>query len=147
MGNIYGIANPLATPAVYVNTADQTLTAGTEVTIITTGALTALNPGTYVPMIWLYANILMGASLPSALQFAFKLGSGSDVDTQVVDVADATASKGWQYAVPLIGVPSATAWIGSGSTINITATATTNAATFKYATSRALVLLLRVDDA
>jgi hypothetical protein len=149
MGNLYGVASPLALPAIYtaVGGADVTCTAGSEITVITTGAITALGPGDYYPLIWLYANIAFGGTLPSALTFAFKLGAGSDVDTQAVDLTDCTVSKSWQFAIPLIGANSGSAWIGSGSTINITALSVTQACTFKFATSRAIVALLRGPDA
>lgn len=147
MGNLYGTANPLALPAVYTNGSDVTLTAGSEITIITTGALAALGPGDYYPMIWLYADIAFGATVSTALTFAFKIGAGSDVDSQAVDLTDVTASKSFQFAIPLIGANSGTAWIGAGSTINITALAATTAATFAHLFSRAIVALFRGPDA
>jgi len=149
MGNIYGVANPLALPAVYnsVGGADVTLTAGSEVTIITTGAIAGLGPGDYYPFIWLLAAVLMGGTAPTALQFAFKLGAGSDVDTFVVAPATLIASATVLYAIPLVGVNSSTNWIGAGSTINITAKASTTAATLKNVGSRAIVALFRGPDA
>lgn len=147
MGNVYGIASPMALPAVYTAGADVTLTAGAETTMITTGAISAPGPGDLYPMIWLCVAILFGATAPTALTFAFKLGSGSDVDSLAVAVASMVANATTYYYIPLIGVNSGTAWIGAGSTINITGLAVTTAATFKFAGSRALVALFRGPDA
>lgn len=148
MGNVYGVANAVPIPAIYATVAgaDVTLTAGSEITIITSGALTALTPGDYYPFIWLCAAVAFGGSAPSALQFAFKIGAGSDVDTLVVAPATLVVSTTVYYCLPLIGAVSASAWTGSGSTINITGKATTNAATVKFVGSRAIVQLLRGDD-
>jgi hypothetical protein len=148
-GNVYGIAAPATLPAIYgaVGAADVTLTAGAEVTAITTGAITAANPGDYYPLIWLWLTILFGATAPTALQFAFKLGAGSDVDTFVIEPGLLTNLGEIQVGVPLIGANSATAWQGSGSTINITGKATTTACTVKAVGSRAIVALMRGPDA
>lgn len=147
MGNVYGIASPAVIPAVYTAGSDVTLTAGTETTILTTGAITANAPGDYFPLIWLAVAILFGATAPTALTFAFKLGSGSDVDSQAVAVASMVANATTYYYIPLIGANSGSAWVGSGSTINITGLAATTAATFKFAGSRAIVALMRGPDA
>lgn len=147
MGNVYGIATPLALPAIYTAGADVTLTAGSEITIFTTGAISASGPGDFYPMIWAAVAILFGATAPTGLQFAFKLGSGSDVDIFAVAAASMVANATTYYGFPLIGANSGTAWIGAGQTINITATAFTTAATFKFSGSRAIVALFRGPDA
>jgi len=136
-------------PAIYTTVAgaDVTLTAGSEITVITTGALVANNPGDYYPMIWLWLTIVLGAAAPSALQLAFKLGSGSDVDTFVIEPGLLVNLAELTIGVTLIGANSATAWQGSGSTINITGKATTQAATAKFVGSRAIVALMRGPDA
>lgn len=145
---IWGIADPTPAALVYgtASAADVTLTAGTEVTIITTGALAALNPGPYYPIIWLLVAVLFGGTASTALQFAFLLGSGSDVDTYVVPPALLVNSATIALGIPLVGVNSAGAWIGSGSTINITGKATTTACTVKGVGTRALVQLMRGPD-
>lgn len=144
----YGVANPLPIAAVYatVSGADVTCNAGTETTIVTTGALTALNAGPYYPLIWLAVTVVQGGTKPSALVYAFKLGSGSDVDTFTVEPGQLSNSGELFHCFPLIGANSATAWIGSGSTINITANATAQAVTVKNVGTRALVQLVRGPD-
>lgn len=149
MGNIYGVANPLPVAASYgcVGAADVTLTAGAEITFITTGAIAALGPGDYFPVIWGNLTCYLGATAPSAMVLAFKLGAGSDVATYTVDPGLLVNSAKIQVNFGFIGANSGTAWIGSGSTINITANCTGQAATAKNVGSFAIVELIRGPDA
>ncbi|SRR5579884_1068332 len=149
MGNIYGVANPQPIAAAYgtASSADVTLTAGSEITVITTGAIVAPSPGFWYPMIWLSWTVVLGATASTALVFAFKLGSGADVDTFTIEPGLLQNNAELQSCVVLVGVASATAWVGSGSTINITGKATAQNATFKGVGSRAVVRLIRGPDA
>ncbi len=147
MGTIYGVANPLALPAAYTPTGDVVLTAGAETTFITTGALTAASPGFYYPVIWLTIAMLFGVAAPAALTFAFKLGAGADVDSFALAPAAQIVSETDEYSVCLVGANSGTAWVGSGSTINITGLGTTNNSTVKQVGTRAVVALYRGPDA
>lgn len=148
MGNIYGVANPVATPAIYgcVGAADVTLTSSTEVTFITTGALTAGSPGNYYPIIWGVLVDYLGATAPTALVIAFKLGSGADVQTYTVDPGQLVNSAKIVVPFTFVGANSGTAWVGSGSTINITANGTGQASTAKNVGSYAFVQLVRGPD-
>ena len=145
---IWGVADPLPQPAVYgtVAAGDVSLALGVETTFITTGALSGLNPGPYFPQIWLTATIVLGATAPTALVIAFKLGAGSDVDTYTVEPGLLVNSAELAISVVLIGTNSLTAWQGAGSTINITGLASTHAATAKFVGSRAVVGLFRGPD-
>ena len=146
MGNIYGVANPLAIPAVYVPAADVALPAGTETTIVTTGAIAQIGPGNYYPEIDITFSVLNGATVPTALTAAFKIGAGSDVDSFEVAPAALVAADTESFTVKLIGASSGTAWVGAGSTINITLLAAGNAATLKAIGTRAIVALKRGPD-
>src|SRR5487761_2301174 len=139
MGNIYGVANPLAIPAIYVPAADVALPAGTETTIVTTGAIAQIGPGNYYPEIDLTFAVLNGATVPTALTAAFKIAAGSDVDSFEVAPAALVAADTESFTVKLIGTSSGTAWVGAGSTINITLLAAGNAATLKAIGTRAIV--------
>lgn len=148
-GNIYGIANSLAAAALYVTagpSGDVSVTAGSETTFITTGALTALNPGNYYPLIWLVASCLMGGTAATALVYGVRLGSATDFDSYTVNPAKLTNNATVGDSVALVGTASTTAWVGSGSTINITALSTGQNVTVKGAYTRAIVLLMRGPD-
>ena len=144
----YGNASPLLAAAAFatVGGADVTLTAGTETTIATTGALVAAYPGNYYPLIFCTLAILLGATASTALVIAFKLGSGADVDTYTVPPALLVANATILIGVTLVGVNSAINWIGAGSTINVTGNATTTAATAKNVGSRIVPQLVQGPD-
>ena len=143
MANIYGIANPLALPAVYVPANDVSVTAGTPATVITTGAIAALDGESYYPLVLAVLVIVLGGSPATALTVKFILGAGSAVDTYTVEPGLLTASAELVVPVFLIGASSDSAWAGSGSTLNIQVTATTQNVTVKKVGSRAIVMLNR----
>lgn len=147
MGTVYGVAAPMPLPAVYNPSGDVTCNSGTETTCITTGAINAGNGFDYYPIIWGVATIYLGGTAPSALVLAFKIGSGSDVDTITVDPGQLVNSAKLVVPFVLVGANSSSAWSGVGSTINITCNATGQAVTFKQVGSRAIVALYRGPDA
>jgi hypothetical protein len=130
-----------------VSAGDVTLTSSTEVTAITTGALVASGPGNYYPLITGLLTVVFGATAPSAFQIAFKLGSGSDVASFVVEPGLLTNLGELMIPFCFVGANSASAWLGSGSTINITGKGTGQASTAKNVGSYAVVQLLRGPDA
>jgi hypothetical protein len=143
----WGVAAPLALPAVYVPANDTSCTSSTATTVITTGALAALDNGDYYPLIWGVLTILLGGTAPSALTVKFILGSGSAVDTYTVEPALLVNSAELVIPIVLVGANSASAWAGSGSTINVQVTATGQAVTCKKVGSRLLVALFKGPDA
>jgi hypothetical protein len=145
VANIYGIADNPTLPAIYgtVSAGDVTLTADTETTWCTTGVIKANFEGDYYPMISGVLVAYLGGTKPNALTIAYKLGSGSDVVTYVVDPGQLVNSAKLVIPFVLIGPCSATAWFPTGSTINITALGTAQASTAKNVGSFALVQLLR----
>jgi len=144
-GNAYGIALPSSGPHVVSAGADVTLTAGTETTFFTEAA-GAPNQGNYQYIVWLNLWVSFGASAPTALVFAAKIGAGSDFDSVTVDPASLVASTHVQYNFMLFSPESSTNYVGAGSTINITGLATTNNATLLHLYSRGIRLIYRVND-
>jgi hypothetical protein len=146
MGNTYGVANPTPTPLVYVPANDVTCTSSTATTVVTSGALTALDGGFYYPLLQGLLTILLGATAPSALTVKFILGAGSAVDTYTVEPALLVNSAELVIPIVLVGTSSATSWSGVGSTINVQVTGTGQATTCKKVGSRLLITLLRAGD-
>jgi hypothetical protein len=148
MAQIYGVANPLALPAVYLTAsgADVSCVAGSETNVITSGAITGSAAGSLYPRIDAFLTILLGATAPSALVIAFRLGAGADVDSFTVEPALLTNNAELMFPLALIGVSSASAWIGSGSTVNLTVKPTGQNVTVKGVGSRMVVTLLRASD-
>lgn len=147
MGNVYGIANPGVVPTLVSTGGDVACPAGTETTVLTSAAIIAPTPGDYFPLIWLSAAVLLGATPPTALVFAFKIGAGSDVVTFTQPPATLVANATLAATPILLGVNSGTAWVGTGSVINVTVNATGQAVTFKAGGSQALIALFRGPDA
>jgi hypothetical protein len=146
MGNQYGVANPVPTPAVYVPASDVTCTSSTAVTVVTSGALAALGSGYYYPTIAGVLTLLLGASPPSACTVKFILGSGSAVDTYTVEPGLLTTLAELMVPITLVGLSSASAWLGAGATVNVQVTATGQAITCKAVGSRLLIALNRGGD-
>src|SRR5271154_6135768 len=146
MGNQYGVANPIPTPTVYVPSGDVTCTSSTAVTVVTSGALAALGSGYYYPTISGVLTLLLGASPPSACTVKFILGSGSAVDTYTVEPGLLTTLAELMVPINLVGLSSASAWLGSGATVNVQVTATGQAITCKAVGSRLLIALNRGGD-
>jgi hypothetical protein len=145
MGN-WGVAQPDLAAASFVTAgpgSDVAVSSSTATTVITTGALVALAPGPWYPLIWGVLTIVLGGTAPSALTAKFILGAGSAVDTYTVEPALLVNSAELVVPILLVGVNSATAWNGADSTINLQVTATGQAGTVKGVGSRMIVGLFR----
>ena len=147
-GALWGNAIPIPAAASYGNigAVDVACPSATETNVVTTGALVALNNGAYYPEIWGVLAILLGATAPSALVCAFRLGAGADVDTYTVPPALLTNAATLMVQINLVGVNSASAWVGAGSTINVTINPTGQAVTCKAVGTKVVVALNRGPD-
>lgn len=145
MANVWGIALNPYVPVSYatVSGSDVTLTAGSEVTAITTGTIVANEAGDYYPLIFGALNITLGASASASLVIAFKIGSGSDVATLTVNTGLLVNSAVFIVPFCFVGANSGSAWYPNGSTINITGHATTHNATANNVGSYAIVQLIQ----
>jgi hypothetical protein len=143
----WGVAEPLALPAVYVPASDTTCASSTATTVVTTGAIAALDNGNYYPLLLGVLTVLLGATAPSALTVKFILGAGTAVDTYTVEPALLVNAAELVIPITLVGANSASAWAGSGSTINVQVTPTGQAVTCLKVGSRILAALFRGPDA
>ena len=144
-GAIWGVANPWPLPAVYAPANDVTLTAGAEVTAITTTNALVGNPGQpYVPVIMGCACITMGGTASAALTIAARYHSGMDFATQVIPAGVLVMSAVLTLPIMLIGasvLALGNGNIGTGA-IEITGAATTTACTFtKIGTAISIMLI------
>lgn len=143
MANQFSGAFNQALPASYgtVGAADVSCTAGAETTCITTGAIKTNIQGDFYPLIFGTLVMYLGATAPSALVIAFKIGAGSDVATITWDPGQLVNSAKILVPFCFVGANSSSAWFPTGSTINITANPTGQAATCKNVGSFAIVEL------
>lgn len=147
MGNVYGIANPWFQCVAYTPGGTTNCPAGSETTIMTTGALVAPFPGDYYPIVWGLAIVTLGATAPSALTISARITGGSDFDSLGIQPLFLTNGATIQIPFFLVGANSPTAWVSPGSTIDITLFPTGQAVTKAATGNRYLFGLFRGPDA
>jgi hypothetical protein len=141
----WGIAHPWPLPVIYAPASDTTLTAGAEVTAITTTSALLGQPGrAYVPVIFGCALITMGGTASAALTLAARYHSGTDFATQVIAAGLLVNSAVLAIPLCLIGAsvtanPDGT--IGTGA-IEITGAATTTACTWTKIGTNVMIMLI-----
>lgn len=145
--SVWGVAKPLLLPTVFAPSGDVSCPAATQTTVITSGALVALDASNYYPLIWGVVALLMGATPPSACTIQFILGAGAQVDVYTVPPAALTANATLMVPLMLIGVNSKTNWVSPGSTINVQVNPTGQTITTKQVGSRLLMALFLGPDA
>ena len=144
-GAIWGVANPWPLPVVYAPASDVTLTAGTEVTAITTTSALVGNPGQpYVPVIFGCALFTMGGTASTALVAAARFNGGSDFATQTI--AAGLLANSAVLAIPICMIGASVLASGNGNVgsaaIEVTGKATTTACTWtKIGTAIMIVLI------
>lgn len=144
-GAIWGVANPWPLPVVYAPANDTTLTAGAEVTAITTTNALVGNAGQpYVPVIFGCACITMGGTASAALTLAARFHSGSDFATQVVPAGVLVNSA--VLTIPICMIGASVLALGSGNVgtgaIEITGSATTTACTWTKIGTAVMIVLI-----
>jgi hypothetical protein len=145
MGNVFGIDESLALPALYGTSGgtDVSCTSGSETTVITSGAINAVSNGDYYPMVLGVLSIVLGATAPSALVIAGRIGTATDFATFAVATGLLANNAELMIPVVLVGANSGSAWAGSGSTVNVTVKPTGQAVTCKGTGSQLTVALFR----
>ena len=144
-GAIWGVANAWPLPVVYAPASDTTLTAGTEVTAITTTSALIGNPGQpYVPVIFGCALITMGGTASAALTLAARYHSGADFATQVIAAGLLVNSAVLAIPLMMIGASVLAAGDGTigGAAIEVTCKATTTACTWTKIGTAVTIMLI-----
>ena len=144
-GAIWGIANPWPLPVIYAPANDVTLTAGAEVTGLTTTSALTGNPGQpYVPVIMGCACITMGGTASAALTIAARYHSGSDFATQVIPAGVLVNSAVLTLPIMLIGASVLAAGDGTigGAAIEVTGKATTTACTWTKIGTAIMIMMI-----
>lgn len=83
MANLYGVAQPNPPPGgnFTIGNVDIVCAAGAETNIISATAILPTAPGVYYPALWGYVSVLFGATVPTSLNFGFRLNGGADLTT------------------------------------------------------------------
>lgn len=143
--NLYGVANAGILAGVSAQ-GQVTCPAGVETPVIGTAPLIAPSQGFYYPAIFWFVDITLGASLPTQLRFAFRIGTGSDLDVMQYDLAALVASTTINFTAVMFGNPSSVPWQAPGSVLQATINPQTNGVTANSAAGRAWFALFRAPD-
>ena len=147
MANNYGIANLGLIIQEPFQAGDVACPAGTETTIMSTTAMKGTDPsGVYLPWVFFNIAILLGATPPTALKIAAKIGAGADFNSYNVAPAVLVANATLSLGLSMVGGASIAPWQGAGSIINLTVNPTGQAVTAKGQPGYADVFLFRGPD-
>jgi hypothetical protein len=126
-----------------IGAADVSCTSGAETNVIASGTIKTPIQGDFYPLISGNLVIYMGATAPTALVIAFRIGAGADVATYTVDPGQLVNSAKVQFAFGFVGANSASAWFPTGSTLNVTVNPTGQTVTVKNVGSFAIFELIQ----
>jgi hypothetical protein len=142
--SIWGVARPQFIGTQYIPAADVTLTAGTPVLIATTTTgLVAGTPGGYAPLLLCTVVSVQGGTAASALKYSFRFNGGADIASYTLEPGELVNSAERSDSFVLVGVESASAWVGAGTIVELWGSATTQAVTVKKVGTQFLPLLLQ----
>ena len=134
--SIWGVDQSLSGPQVATAGSDVSCPAGTETNVISASVPVGFGGFNAVLFADVACVIVLGATAPTALVVAMRLGAGADVDTYTISPAALVANAILQLSPALVANLSRSSAGGNG-TWNITVNATGQAVTFK-ANGRAL---------
>lgn len=146
MANNYGVANTVPIGVSISIIAGQNCPAGVETTIAS-GVFAALDPsGWYYVEALIACQYILGATPPSNIAMAARIGAGADIGTYNVATGLLVASATFTFTSALLSVASQAPWQGAGSTLNITCNPTGQAVTAGSTGSRTIIHLWRAPD-
>lgn len=146
MANLYGVANAPG-PSVFSQAATNiTCPPGVETTVIASPALIATSQGYFLAQVSGQLYINMGATPPTALTVAYKLGAGSDSASYPIPGQYLTANGNIIVPISFLTLYFSTAWQTPGTVINITLNPTAQQVIVFNLCSNAFFVLLRAPD-
>lgn len=128
--SIWGVNQALASPQVATAGSDVACAAGTETNVISASLPVGFSGFNAVLFADVACVIVLGATAPTALVIAARLGAGADVDSYTVSPAALVANAILQLSPALVASLSRSSAGGNG-TWNITVNATGQAVTLK----------------
>lgn len=134
--SIWGVNQSLAGPTIATAGSDVACPAGSETNVVSANVPTGFSGINGVMMVDIACAIVLGATPPTALVIALRLGSGADLDSYTISPAALVANAILQIAPTLTSNLSRTGGNSSG-TMNVTVNPTGQAVTLK-ANARAL---------
>ena len=119
MANLYGVSNPITAPSFVFPASPVICPAGARTPCIATPAIAAISAGIFYPVLFAYVTVTLGATPPTGLNFGIALFGGSDM--QAIGTAGGllAASATIEVQMMMFGTPSASAWQGPGSIVQL----------------------------
>ena len=147
-GNVWGTQNPSYVQGFggTVAGADVACPSGSETNVIQIATVVAPTPGQWRTLIVGVLGISLGATPPTAIVLAARIGAGADFDSYQVPVGALVANATLAMPVFLNGPISTTLWFPSAPTVNITVAPTAQAVTVRFVGSRAYCNIWRLGD-
>ena len=144
--NNYGTANPVVGPQPLSMGADVALPAGTWTVLLNSSPFVAISPGFYYPVMWF--NICLSCGVGGSLGFnaGISVNNGAIQGTFSWDYRTMPANGFVNMPGYVNAAPSSAIWFGSGSTVQLQATAATNPMTALHVGTYALAMLFRAPD-
>lgn len=143
--NLYGVANAPIVTAIG-GQGSVTCPAGSTTIVMGIGPIIAPSQGFYYPAIWWLLDFTMGATVPNPIQFGFRIGAGSNLDTTQLNPAIEVANATINMTICMFGPASSTPWLAPGSTINCVITPNLAGVTANPSAGRAWFALFRAPD-
>ncbi len=126
--------------------ADVVAGAGATTTSLSIGGVTSAfiqpHPGLVVPVLYGVLVVAYGATAPASMNITFATTAGTAIDTQTFNVSSILANATAEIPIVMLGVASASAWLGAGLTPMIQVAPVTNGVTVRLTGSRVLFGLI-----
>jgi hypothetical protein len=131
--NLYGVANPNPLPIIGSVTggADFVCPPGAETNVYSVNVPPAVSPGWYYPAIYGIVSCSFGAALPGFLNWAARIGAGSDFNVQSTLVTTLTANGSTAIPIFLYGYQTFLQNPFGANTLYLTANCGTNGFTLR----------------
>ena len=143
--NLYGVANaPIITSL--VGQSAVACPAGVATVVASVGPIIAPSQGFFYPACFWMTDVTYGASVPSSVTYAFRIGAGSNLDAAQVSPLTFVAAATYDATICMFGPASSVPWLAPGSTVNFTVTPTAQGVTANSVAGRIWFALFRAPD-
>lgn len=143
--SIWGVDQSVGNPQIATAGSDVACSAGVETNVLSI-TLPAASPGLNLAiLVDTMLSVLLGATAPSAMVVAMRVGAGADVDTYTFPPGGLVNSALLQLSPTLTAVFARGSY-ASGSTLNVTVNPTGQAVTVKAQSRAVLAVNLSADS-
>jgi hypothetical protein len=145
---LYGVANPLAVPALAgtIGSADVVCSAGVETNVIAISVNPPISQGWYYPVVEGSLAVAIGATSPTGVIVAGRIGAGADFASQGMMSASLSPNFNLNYFFMIFGTTTFLAYPIGASILNISILSVGQAITIRNNGSQAYGYWQRAPD-